>query len=518
MADGSRDVTIKIRLQAEGQADIRKGIEEAVSKPAKVAQGEMGKVRSSTVEAARGIAEIGKASDAVYQKMATAETRMAAMRRDERIKELKAKKRDAQEEMQLMQLTAEKAAQAEEQATRFRKIKSAERLAVYKREKAEEVRLTEEAESKKRASEAATAKFRKIAVSERLAAFKREKAEEARVNAEADAKSKAMEAAATKFKAIRLSERLAAYKRAKAEEVRLEKEAEAQKRAAAGQGGGFFSEQKGRFARGVAGAMAAPAAIGLGAQFANSIGDTLKTIAAIVRGDEEGAKRSPLYMAGVNFWEGVKEFSESTGLFRDILPKILPDFLQDEKKRRAETLKEDEAKALTLQAQLNDIILKRTQAERDLLAAEKQRIEAARQEFGLMTQPEQQAIANIAKKIGAGGIQALTGPELEQARGFQGFAGLISEQAKQAAGAGGFDAILAATGAAKRAADLEAKIKAEVKNTFNLDLDPADLANQLEEKIKPALAKVEAEMIKTLQSELKATETRIRQAQAIPLQ
>jgi hypothetical protein len=53
---------------------------------------------------------------------------------------------------------------------------------------------------------------------------------------------------------------------------------------------------------------------------------------------------------------------------------------------------------------------------------------------------------------------------------------------------------------------------------FNLDLDPADLANQLEEKIKPALAKVEAEMIKTLQSELKATETRIRQAQAIPLQ
>ena len=54
MADGSRDVTIKIRLQAEGQADIRKGIEEAVSKPAKIAQGEMGKVRSSTVEAAGG--------------------------------------------------------------------------------------------------------------------------------------------------------------------------------------------------------------------------------------------------------------------------------------------------------------------------------------------------------------------------------------------------------------------------------------------------------------------------------
>jgi hypothetical protein len=517
MADGSRDVTIKIRLQAEGQADIRKGIEEAVSKPAKVAQGEMGKVRASTVEAARGIAEIGKASDAVYQRMATAETRMASMRRDERIKELKAKKRDAEEEMQLMQLTAEKAAQAEEQATRFRKIKSAERLAVYKREKAEEVRLTEEAESKKRASEAATAKFRKIAVSERLAAFKREKAEEARVNAEADAKSKAMEAAATKFRAIRLSERLAAFKRAKAEEVRLEKEAEAQKRAASG-GPGFFSEQKGGFARGVAGAMAAPAAIGLGAQFANSIGDTLKTIAAVVRGDEEGAKRSPLYLAGVNFWEGVKEFSESTGIFRDLLPKILPDFLQDEKKRKAETLKEDESKALTLQEQLNEMILKRTRAERDLLAAEKQRIEAARQEFGLMTQPEQQAIANIAKKIQQGGIQALTGPELEQARGFQGFAGLISEQAKQAAGAGGFDAILAATGATKRAADLEAKIKAEVKNTFNLDLDPADLANQLEEKIRPALVKIENEMVKKLQDELKNTETRIRQAQAIPLQ
>ena len=517
MADGSRDVTIKIRLQAEGQADIRKGIEEAVSKPAKIAQGEMGKVRSSTVEAARGIAEIGKASDAVYQKMTTAETRMAAMRRDERIKELKAKKRNAEEEIQLQQLTAEKAAQAEEQATRFRKIKSAERLAVYKREKAEEVRLNEEAESKKRASEAATAKVRKIAVSERLAAFKREKAEEARVNAEADAKSKAMEAAATKFKAIRLSERLAAFKRAKAEEVRLEKEAEAQRRAASG-GPGFFSEQKGGFARGVAGAMAAPAAVGLGAQFANSIGDTLKTIAAIVRGDEEGAKRSPLYLAGVNFWEGVKEFSESTGIFRDLLPKILPDFLQDEKKRKAETLKEDESKALTLQEQLNEMILKRTRAERDLLAAEKQRIEAARQEFGLMTQPEQQAISNIAKKIQQGGIQALTGPELEQARGFQGFAGLISEQAKQAAGAGGFDAILAATGAAKRAADLEAKIAAEVKNTFNLQIDPGDLANQLEEKIKPALAKIENEMIKKLQTELKNTETRIRQAQAIPLQ
>ena len=55
-------------------------------------------------------------------------------------------------------------------------------------------------------------------------------------------------------------------------------------------------------------------------------------------------------------------------------------------------------------------------------------------------------------------------------------------------------------------------------NTFNLELDPADLANQLEEKIKPALAKIETEMIKKLQTELKNTETRIRQAQAIPLQ
>ena len=51
-----------------------------------------------------------------------------------------------------------------------------------------------------------------------------------------------------------------------------------------------------------------------------------------------------------------------------------------------------------------------------------------------------------------------------------------------------------------------------------LELDPADLANQLEEKIKPALAKIETEMIKKLQTELKNTETRIRQAQAIPLQ
>jgi hypothetical protein len=437
MADGSRDVTIKIRLQAEGQADIRKGIEEAVSKPAKIAQGDVNKLRASTAEAMQNMADLSRVGDAALIKMQNNEKRYEAARRDSRIKELKSKKRSSEEEIEMMRLGSEKQAAIEAAQARFRKIRTSERLAAYKREKAEEVRIAQEAEAKKRAAE---------------------------------------------------------------------------------RGPGFFSEQKGGFARGVAGAMAAPAAVGLGTQFANSIGDTLKTIAAIVRGDEEGAKRSPLYMAGVNFWEGVKEFSESTGLFRDILPKILPDFLQDEKKRRAETLKEDEAKALTLQAQLNDIILKRTQAERDLLAAEKQRIEAARQEFGLMTQPEQQAIANIAKKIGAGGIQALTGPELEQARGFQGFAGLITEQAKQAAGAGGFDAILAATGAAKRAADLEAKIKAEVKNTFNLDLDPADLANQLEEKIKPALAKVEAEMIKTLQSELKATETRIRQAQAIPLQ
>ena len=56
----------------------------------------------------------------------------------------------------------------------------------------------------------------------------------------------------------------------------------------------------------------------------------------------------------------------------------------------------------------------------------------------------------------------------------------------------------------RKIAQAEAKIQAEVKSTINVDLDPAKLADALEERITPLVKEVEAITINKLRAQLNA--------------
>jgi len=155
--------------------------------------------------------------------------------------------------------------------------------------------------------------------------------------------------------------------------------------------------------------------------------------------------------------------------------------------------------------QLNQIILERTKAERDLIEETRKRIDAAREEFGLMDVREKQATLDIAKKIaGPGGVGQLTSEELKFARGNVAFRGIISEQAQAGADAAGFAEIVKLLGLDRKIAEAEAKISAEIKQTINVDLDPSRLADALEERIAPLVKELEEITINRIRAQMNA--------------
>ncbi len=155
--------------------------------------------------------------------------------------------------------------------------------------------------------------------------------------------------------------------------------------------------------------------------------------------------------------------------------------------------------------QLNQIILERTKAERDLIEETRKRIDAAREEFGLMDVREKQATLDIAKKIaGPGGVGQLTSEELKFARGNVAFRGIISEQAQAGADAAGFAEIVKLLGLDRKIAEAEAKISAEIKQTISVDLDPSRLADALEERIAPLVKELEEITINRIRAQMNA--------------
>ena len=61
-----------------------------------------------------------------------------------------------------------------------------------------------------------------------------------------------------------------------------------------------------------------------------------------------------------------------------------------------------------------------------------------------------------------------------------------------------------------------AKIATEVRNTFNFDLDPERLAEELEARLAPQLQKVQDQIFQNTLKQLQETEARIRAGQAVP--
>ena len=172
--------------------------------------------------------------------------------------------------------------------------------------------------------------------------------------------------------------------------------------------------------------------------------------------------------------------------------------------QREKTFEEVQSKRLDTERQLNTIMLERTKAEREMVDETKNRIKAAREEFGLLDVREKQATLDIARRVAAGGVGQLSSEELKFARGNVAFRGIIAEQAAAGADAAGFQQIVQLLGLDRKIAQAEAKIQAEVKSTINVDLDPAKLADALEERITPLVKEVEAITINKLRAQLNA--------------
>ena len=172
--------------------------------------------------------------------------------------------------------------------------------------------------------------------------------------------------------------------------------------------------------------------------------------------------------------------------------------------QREKTFEDLQTKRLETERTLNGILLERTKAERELIDEQRRRIDAAREEFGLMDVREKQATRDIAQRIAAGGVGQLSAEELKFARGNVAFRGIIAEQAKAGADAAGFAEIVKILGLDQKIAAAEAKVSAEIKQTINVDLDPSKIADSLEERLAPLVREMENITINKLRAQLNA--------------
>jgi hypothetical protein len=223
--------------------------------------------------------------------------------------------------------------------------------------------------------------------------------------------------------------------------------------------------------------------------------------------DLAGGGEETFAKPGRQFFAALAEVFPNVGFFEQ--------FRNEEEKRaqserntpraREERFANVQQSRLDNERQLNTIILERTKAERDLIEETRKRIDAAREEFGLMDVREKQATLDIARKVaGPGGVGQLTSEELKFARGNVAFRGILSEQAQAGADAAGFAEIVKLLGLDRKIAEAEAKISADIKQTISVDLDPSRLADALEERIAPLVKELEEITINRIRAQMNA--------------
>ena len=223
--------------------------------------------------------------------------------------------------------------------------------------------------------------------------------------------------------------------------------------------------------------------------------------------DLAGGGEETFAKPGRQFFAALAEVFPNVGFFEQ--------FRNEEEKRaqserntpraREERFANVQQSRLDNERNLNTIILERTKAERDLIEETRKRIDAAREEFGLMDVREKQATLDIARKVaGPGGVGQLTSEELKFARGNVAFRGILSEQAQAGADAAGFAEIVKLLGLDRKIAEAEAKISADIKQTISVDLDPSRLADALEERIAPLVKELEEITINRIRAQMNA--------------
>ncbi len=273
---------------------------------------------------------------------------------------------------------------------------------------------------------------------------------------------------------------------------------------AAGAAGGAAAAGKGFFGGGMENKFLSIASATITAFNAPKV--VLGGVSEVIK-DLAGGGEETFAKPGRQFFAALAEVFPNVGFFEQ--------FRNEEEKRaqserntpraREERFAAVQQSRLDNERNLNTIILERTKAERDLIEETRKRIDAAREEFGLMDVREKQATLDIARKVaGPGGVGQLTSEELKFARGNVAFRGIMAEQAKAGADAAGFAEIVKLLGLDRKIAEAEAKITADIKQTISVDLDPSRLADALEERIAPLVKELEEITINRIRAQMNA--------------
>lgn len=272
-------------------------------------------------------------------------------------------------------------------------------------------------------------------------------------------------------------------------------------------GPGFFGKVGGGLDRAssVAGKFAIPAAIaGMLPSLANAVAGVIEGIRNDIGGSktqarEQGFLTGPLTKLGA-----------ALGLFVDV---------EAEMTKLVGAKQAELAGVMQLKAAEEDLIKKRlegVQKEKTrvegLLKEQEKLLESSQKSFGLLDSREKQEATRIAGLIKGGKLGELSKPELDFVKSSGVFSGLIDDQTKKAADAGGFQKFAELLGATQKRDQLQSQVDALVKqeNVINIKVEQFDkLIDDLKRELRPLMDSVTAKAIDGAREEAKRAQRQL---------
>lgn len=214
--------------------------------------------------------------------------------------------------------------------------------------------------------------------------------------------------------------------------------------------------------------------------------------------------------AGVRFWKELGIIKDNANPGFDDAETLRRKELAALQEQREAVDKLKQLREQVVRKELEGLKEQKTLAEQNLKTIQ-QTIDKAKEEFGLMNKQEQAALKDIATKVKAGGVGSLSNVELEFAKKNPAFSGLISEESKKNADAGGFAEFIAGLGLEQKRAAEQTKVDALIKQEANIkiDLDATEsMAKQIAEKIDPILERFTNQAIAEMEAKIKQSQTK----------
>lgn len=189
-------------------------------------------------------------------------------------------------------------------------------------------------------------------------------------------------------------------------------------------------------------------------------------------------------------------------------PKTAEELLAREVQLRQQQLSLLEQSHAKQKAQLQteqQLTEERIRLNQQVIQAEEAKLDAAREQYGLLDSQEQQKFKDAAGKIKSGGLGSLSKDELKLLQGNQAFTGLFSDEAKKQADAAGFKEIIASLGLDKKLKQAEEQIElnADIQHKITLELNAVDaIEKKVREGVEDVMKKLSEEMLKRVQLEI----------------